>query len=951
MSTGFDSHGRVLPPAFPGPMIRTALGVVLLTLLAAGMAMAVPLPPDVLAGLPPADRDLFEAEPFSTDPPTELQGSMRARLADGQALHLRMIVLLVDFSDRPATGEMLDLENLRTRLFSRGVLPKGSMADYYAENSGGRLSLDGTIRGWFRAPKTYGEYVSGQAGLGFYPYNAQGLAEDAVRLADPQVNFATFDDDGPDSVPDTIDDDQIVDLLMIVHTGIGTEASGGRNELRALAWNTTHPIEADGVTALYFGLAPWSGATGVFAHETGHLFGLPDLYDATGRSFGLGLWSLMAGGWSLDNGETPVHLDPWCKYRLGFIDPINVSGSLDNVTIAPVESGGNVYRLARNGSIGLEYFLVENRQPIGYDSFLPGGGLLIYHVDEALPTNNLSPHYLVGLEQADGLYQLENLFGDPSFGDAGDSWTAATPGGGFGRFTVPDSRSYDGNETGVTVFRIQGPDASRRMTASLRALKGAVARLGNIEVVPVTGDGDAHVEAGESFEIRPDILVEGGDVNDVVVTIASTDPQARVEVASSTVGSLSVGTHRGLVVLRGSAGNGLTTNPYPLPYTLTIGFREEVPARTDIIIGAGDQVGLSADFESDFGGFRSRPMRLGVYDLWRQEVDGGSPGRAWHAGLPGSGSLAGADGGLTTPLFLIPPAGRLRLDQLVSIAATDSGDVVAGGFVEISVNGGGWSSITPTRGYDRRYFSSRAEYNGRGIFTGVRPNWEPIEFDLSAYSGSAQVRFRFFSEQTTEDGAGWWIDNVVVDSKETPVRLLSLTAAPGPDGILIAWKLDPDELPVQVHLDRTDPVGVVTRLASRTGAAEDSCLDVDADGAGPVTYRLDAVERDGTLQVLGLIEASPQPPARLRLAADPNPTRGETSLGFALPADGPYTLELFDHAGRPVRRLNDRAGTAGEVRLTWDGRSDRGDRLPAGIYFARLVQRHAVAISRVVIVR
>ena len=87
-------------------------------------------------------------------------------------------------------------------------------------------------------------------------------------------------------------------------------------------------------------------------------------------------------------------------------------------SIKAVEDTAQIFRLWTYGATGVQYFLVENRQKTGYDSYLPGGGLHIYHVDESISDNGANDnqwypgytaygHYKVALEQADGLWELE----------------------------------------------------------------------------------------------------------------------------------------------------------------------------------------------------------------------------------------------------------------------------------------------------------------------------------------------------------------------------------------------------------------------------------------------------------------------------------------------------------------------------------------------------------------
>jgi len=90
-------------------------------------------------------------------------------------------------------------------------------------------------------------------------------------------------------------------------------------------------------------------------------------------------------------------------------------------------------------------------------------------------------------------------------------------------------------------------------------------------------------------------------------------------------------------------------------------------------------------------------------------------------------------------------------------------------------------------------------------------------------------------------------------------------------------------------------------------------------------------------------------PARTRLRAAPNPVVGSTSIRFELPAPGPVRLAVFDASGRLVRRLLETTLPAGPQAAAWDGRDDRGARLPAGIYFANLDAEGASLQSKIVL--
>jgi len=100
----------------------------------------------------------------------------------------------------------------------------------------------------------------------------------------------------------------------------------------------------------------------------------------------------------------------------------------------------------------------------------------------------------------------------------------------------------------------------------------------------------------------------------------------------------------------------------------------------------------------------------------------------------------------------------------------------------------------------------------------------------------------------------------------------------------------------------------------------------------------------GRLHAVGLTEIVDVPiaggdlPAVLALAVGPNPAREAASVRFDLPTAGSVTLAVYDVAGRAVRTLADgeslEPGRHGRV---WNGLSNAGGRVPAGVYFVRMV--------------
>ncbi len=378
--------------------------------------------------------------------------------------NLNILTILVDFSDKIAQAPAIFFDTLMY------VNTNGTVANYYKEVSYNTLTITTVVLpsalGWTRAPQTYAYYVNNQNGLGSYPHNAQKLVEDLVDTVNPLVNFAQFDND----------DDGYVDGLVVVHAGPGAEFTASNSDIWSHKWSIS-PRLKDGVYISAYSMQPeyWSSVgdmtCGVFCHELGHVFGLPDLYDTDYSSEGIGNWSLMAGGsWNGSLGSSPAHLDAWSKIQLGFVTPNTISNDQSGVSIPNVENNPNIFKLWTNGNPAGEYFLIENRQQMGYDSYLPGNGLLIWHIDDNSGTNNnewwpgsgLDSHYKVALVQADNLWQMEHK---TNRGNSGDPFPGSTTNRTFNGSSSPNSNKYNGLATSVSATNIS--NSGPNMTADL----------------------------------------------------------------------------------------------------------------------------------------------------------------------------------------------------------------------------------------------------------------------------------------------------------------------------------------------------------------------------------------------------------------------------------------------------------------------------------------------------
>jgi hypothetical protein len=152
----------------------------------------------------------------------------------------------------------------------------------------------------------------------------------------------------------------------------------------------------------------------------------------------------------------------WSKEVLGWTDVVTVDGGTDlsGYLLDPVAGGGSILRVDALDGSG-EYFLLENRQGIGYDRDLHAEGLLVWQVSptvlmEEWPYNrvNSDPGRMgVRIRQADGLNDLGTAGGGR--GDEGDIFPGSTVNRDFHAGTVPAAWTLDDRPAGLTLQGIE----------------------------------------------------------------------------------------------------------------------------------------------------------------------------------------------------------------------------------------------------------------------------------------------------------------------------------------------------------------------------------------------------------------------------------------------------------------------------------------------------------------
>ena len=375
-----------------------------------------------------------------------LRAAQLAQTVARQPRKLHAVAFLVDFSDNVGVRPVADFQRL---LFDRDN--PDSLANYYRDISCGMLDMTGEVIDWIRAPLPYWEYTAGMSGLGGM---TTFLLIDVLTEYCKTDNLKRFDVDGVG----------YAEGVFLIHAGGGAEsepdATKRGNMIQSHKGVLRQYFAHQGVEVYAYSTEPEDGKLGVFAHEFGHVLGLPDLYDNSHRTSGVGTWCLMGHGTWAGGGDKPTRMSCWCLSRLGWIEPVEAESAnylLEPLTMNPK----HCLRVWTDGQPGVRYFLLENRQATGRDSALPGSGLAVWRVNEYQDGNTNPNAYMVGLEQADGARELEQ---GKNLGNAGDVFPGPLGRTKFNALTQPSSHGHDGAPTGISLSRIAVIDGKVTVT-------------------------------------------------------------------------------------------------------------------------------------------------------------------------------------------------------------------------------------------------------------------------------------------------------------------------------------------------------------------------------------------------------------------------------------------------------------------------------------------------------
>jgi M6 family metalloprotease-like protein len=434
--------------------------------------------------------------------------------------NVKNLVVLIRFADHASRNlpPVSDYETLFNTIGGDPVIaPTGSLKDVYLENSYGQMTLDSDVSPWIQVSGTEAYYANNNGG----DSTLWEALNEALDILDQTVDFDQYD----------TDNDGYIDSIAFIHSGYGAEWGGVLTRIWSHRWAIQIPSGGwqsnEGVRVFDYHISPglWGtsgtdiGRIGVIAHETGHFFGLPDLYDPdSSAGDGIGSWGLMANSWDFNGSQLcPPHFSPWSKVFLNWYSPTVISDP-GQYTINQAETNPEVYQIEANYPNG-EYLMIENRQNAGFDCSIPQGGLLIWHIDndasdtaEGYPGQpnwpNNGNHYRVAVLAADGNYDLEkgNNRGDGGDVHRGGAVDAITTGPGG----HPNTDAYqNGNiiNTGHTISNISasGPSMTFCLGAcnALPAPSGLAAVAAGSTGINLSWTDNSSSETGFTIEHSP----------------------------------------------------------------------------------------------------------------------------------------------------------------------------------------------------------------------------------------------------------------------------------------------------------------------------------------------------------------------------------------------------------------------------------------------------------------
>ena len=302
------------------------------------------------------------------------------------------LTVLVAFNDRSFIGDEAATLEKWDKIFNtkdyREDSYMGSVHDYFYDQSYGDFSLVFDLV-YVQVPGDAKKYASTASD----DENSQYLVEDIVDVLKTQdIDWDIYD----------WNSDGYVNQLLIIYAGEGMNVSSEDYTIWPHQWWMSEHL-LNGQQGVYCEPIPVSSGEkdylvdsyccvqeivnseyfstpfGTICHEYSHCFGFPDFY-ANGLVKTVDNWDLMDMGNYNGDGYQPAGYSAHERWLMGWLEPIELEETTTITDMPALADQGRAY-LIRNDRYESEYYIVENRQPMGWDVSLPGSGILIFHID------------------------------------------------------------------------------------------------------------------------------------------------------------------------------------------------------------------------------------------------------------------------------------------------------------------------------------------------------------------------------------------------------------------------------------------------------------------------------------------------------------------------------------------------------------------------------------------
>lgn len=471
----------------------------------------------------------------------------------------KALVILVEFKDVKFNSKNKSPYNTHdTKTYFTEMLNKqgfntykgtGSARDWFVDNSNGQFTPDFDVFGPVTLTQNV-KYYGQNSGAYDEDIRPHQMVIDACKALDSQINYKDYDRDG----------DGYVDNVYVFYAGYGeADTEGQENTIWPHSWEISSanapndytsgtPLTLDGVkidryacsnetmgivgtnasgTAYVYGNRP--DGIGTFVHEFSHVMGLPDLYPTTNDydsykdyPFSPEEFSVMDYGPYNNDGLTPPNYSAYERYAFDWLTPEEMTPGTKSLETIGTSNKAFIVKTDKEQ----EFFLFENRQLTGWDKYLPGHGMLVWHVDFDTQVfydnevNNTKNHQYVDLVEADNILDYptgEDYWGYydwPESTRTGDPFPGAKNVTAFGAKTTPALVSWSKKSPGVELTGIRETSGVISFLATVNGDDGsgvneigADGSLANGTVYDLNGVKVGVVAEGEMPALAPGIYI------------------------------------------------------------------------------------------------------------------------------------------------------------------------------------------------------------------------------------------------------------------------------------------------------------------------------------------------------------------------------------------------------------------------------------------------------------